>query len=72
LEHGTQLAYALGSLVDAEDDIFQAGVRNAIRAFEKSATLDPHNSVAWVEMARLEICNGDFPFWIIFRYNLFP
>jgi hypothetical protein len=53
-----QLAHSLGSLVDAEDDVFQAGVQMAIRAFEKSATLDPQNSVAWIEMARLEACNG--------------
>jgi hypothetical protein len=54
----SQLAQALGSLVDAEDEVFQAGVLRALRSFEKSATIDPQNSLAWVHLARLEACNG--------------
>ena len=58
-ERGKQLAYKLGSLLDAEDRVFHAAVENAIRAFEKSATIDPQNSMAWIEMARLECCNNN-------------
>ena len=54
----SQLAQALGSLVDAEDEVFQAGVLRALRSFEKSATIDPQNSLSWVHLARLEACNG--------------
>jgi hypothetical protein len=53
-----QLAHALGSLVDAEEELFRAGVLKALRSFEKSATIDPQNSLAWVHLARLEACNG--------------
>jgi len=53
-----QLSHALGSLVNAEDELFRAGVLKALRSFEKSATIDPQNSLAWVHLARLEACNG--------------
>ena len=53
-----QLAHGLGSLVDAEDELFRAGVLKALQSFEKSATIDPQNSLAWVHLARLEACNG--------------
>ncbi len=62
LEHGKQLTCALEKLVNEDDVVFQEGVQKAIRAFEKSAVLDPHNSLVWVEMARLETCNGKMPF----------
>ena len=54
-EYGKQLANGLASVLDADDDVFQAEVRKALKAFEKAATIDPHSSLAWVENGRLEL-----------------